>query len=830
MATSESLPTGTVTFLFTDIEGSTRLLEELGDSYADVLDEHRSTLRSAFANHRGVEVGTEGDSFFVAFSSAADAVAAAAEAQDGLRNGPVRVRMGLHMGEPIVTAEGYVGMDVHRAARISSVAHGGQVILSDRIRSMLGSDVSLIDLGLHRLKDLGQPEHLYQLGDQRFPPLRSLNATNLPAQPNPLIGRESELSEVLALLRGEVRLLTLSGPGGTGKTRLALQAAAELVDDFKDGTFWVSLAAITDPQVVISSIEQTLGARLPLADHIDEKRMLLLLDNLEQVLDVGPLLSEVLARCPNLRLLATSRALLRVSAEREYLVPILPADDAVALFRQRAAQSEPEEAVRQICARLDGLPLAVELAAARTRLLSPEDLLARLDRRLPLLTGGTRDAPDRQRTLRATIEWSYDLLDEAEREAFARLAVFAGSFTADAALEVSAADLDVLQSLIEHSLLRRWASGRLGMLETIHEFALEKLNESGEREELRRRHAESLLRILESANLSVEAIQSEQPNRYDIASPEIDNARAALQWALDSGEVATGLRIAVALEQFWVATLPFEGAGWFERLLASGVEIPLDLRAAALRAYGGSIYITGGFEKGTALYQESLAAYRELGDELGVGHLLFRIAYEEFRRGNYEEARRLVEQGLEIHRRLGSRADEAQSLTLLAELATMEGNLDEALALYEEGAERARQSGFLWWLQSTLLSIAELAIRAGELNHKRSALREALELARKTGDRQSEVYSLAVVAHMAALESDTYRAGLYWGTVEAEASRGRIGQWEDSDHRKTLSALIKALEGPDLERGLQAGNVSSLDQAIDEALEYLSVPSGMIAE
>ncbi|HET9200599.1 MAG TPA: adenylate/guanylate cyclase domain-containing protein [Dehalococcoidia bacterium] len=821
-----TLPSGTVTFLFTDIEGSTRLLAELGDDYADVLAAHRRALRAAFTRHGGVEVGTEGDSFFIAFESASEAVAAAREGQANLADERVRVRMGLHTGQPLITDEGYVGMDVHRAARIASVAHGGQVIFSEQTRSQTGDELTITDLGLHRLKDLGQPEHLYQLGDERFPPLRSLNATNLPAQPNALIGRERELADIAALLSDGVRLLTLSGPGGTGKTRLALQAAAELVDEFKDGVFWVPLAAVTDPLVVVSSIEQTLGAKVPLADHVDEKRILLLLDNLEQVVEAGPALVDLLERCPNLHLLVTSRVLLRVSAEREYEVPVLPDDEAVALFKERATVAEPRETVVEICRRLDGLPLAIELAAARTRVLSPEALLERLDQRLPLLTGGARDAPERQRTLRATIEWSYDLLNDDERKLFDRLAVFAGSFTTEAAEEVCGADLDTLQALVEHSLLRRWASGRLGMLETIHEFAVERFEQRDDRDVLRRRHAECLLRTLEAANLSVEAIQAERPNRYDLAAPEIDNVRAVLDWALRSRETELGLRIAIALEQFWVSSLPFEGARWFEQLLQTADNLPPSLRAPALRAYGGSVYIVGEFERGTSLYEQSLAEYRSLGDEPGTGHLLFRIAYEEFRRGEHVEARALVEESLQVQRRLGIRADTAQVLTLLADMAMVEGDREKALDLYRQSAKMARQSGFIWWLQSALLSVVELSMELGDLAGASNALYESLQLGRQTVDRQGSVYALAVSAGLAAKKGDLYHAGLCWGAVEAEESRGRIGQWETGPDREKYWLLVRATPGPELELGLAEGRNLSLDEAIERALA--SLPSGMI--
>src|SRR5215210_3959998 len=484
MSTVRELPCGTVTLLFTDIEGSTRLLEQFGDAYEQVLAEHRRLIREAVAAHDGVEVDTQGDAFFVAFERASDALAAAWEAQRELE---LPVRMGIHTGEPQLTTGGYVGIDVHRAARICAAAHGRQVVVSETTQRLLDG-VPLRDVGEHRLKDLGQPVRLFQLGDEDFPPLRSLNQTNLPTQPNPLVGREREVSELTKLL-GDARLVTLTGPGGSGKTRLALEVAAEVVERFDGGVFWVPLAAVTDPELVEATIAQAMGAHTGLAQHVGSNAMLLLLDNLEQVLAAAPGLSELLEQCANLRLLVTSRALLRVAGERDYPVDPLPEDDAVALFRERAASAEPIEAVQEICRRLDGLPLAVELAAVRTRLLSPSELLERLEHALPILTGGRRDAPERQRTLRATIEWSYDLLADEEQQLFRRLAVFSGSFTIEAAEAVCDAELETLEALLEQSLVRRWASGRLGMLETISEYAREQLEASDEAERIARRHA-----------------------------------------------------------------------------------------------------------------------------------------------------------------------------------------------------------------------------------------------------------------------------------------------------------------------------------------------------
>jgi predicted ATPase/class 3 adenylate cyclase len=486
----QQLPTGRVTFLFTDIEGSTRLLEELADGYVDVIAEHRRLLRDAFARHGGHEVDTQGDAFFVAFGSADDALAAAEDGQSALEAGPVRVRMGIHTGEPVVVREGYVGIDVHRGARICSTAHGGQILISEDARRLLRADDGLKALGLHRLKDLAEPVRLFQLGAEAFPPLRSLNASNLPVQPSPLVGRTRELADVLELVRSS-RLLTLTGAGGSGKTRLALQASAELVEEFEDGVFWVSLAALSDYRYVQPTIAGVLGAKDGIANFVDEKRLLLLLDNLEQVLECAPALAELLRSCPNLRLLVTSRAPLRVTGEQEYEVPPLPEVEAIELFSQRARQVkrdfEADGDVAEICRRLDGLPLAVELAAARVRTLTARQILERLGRSLDLLTIGPRDVPERQRTLRATIEWSYELLDPEEKALLARLAVFVGGCSLAAAEDVCAANTDTLHSLVEKSLLRHDAE-RFSMLETIREYATVHLDVRTDADEIRARH------------------------------------------------------------------------------------------------------------------------------------------------------------------------------------------------------------------------------------------------------------------------------------------------------------------------------------------------------
>ena len=454
----EDLPTGTVTFLITDVEGSTKLLHELGaERYAEALAEHRRIVREALASLGGVEVDAQGDEFFAAFPSAAGALAAAAEIADGLAPGPIRVRIGLHTGTALVTDEGYVGDDVHVAARIAAAGHGGQILVSDATAALAfrGSEpqaTSLLELGEHRLKDVEEAVSIFQLGDGTFPPLRTISNTNLPRPPSIFVGRERELEQVLARIAGGARLVTLTGPGGSGKTRLAIEAAGALVPDYEAGVFWVGLGSLRDPGLVTETIARALGAKNGLADHIGERELLVLLDNLEQVVAAAGELSKLLSSCPNLTLLATSRELLRVQGEVEFAVPPLAEPEAVALFCERA-QLEPSEEIRELCVRLDALPLAVELAAARTKALTPGQILDRLSERLDLLRGG-RDADPRQQTLRATIEWSYDLLSDREQTLFRALSILPGGCALEAAEQVSGADLDTLQSLVEKSLLR----------------------------------------------------------------------------------------------------------------------------------------------------------------------------------------------------------------------------------------------------------------------------------------------------------------------------------------------------------------------------------------
>jgi predicted ATPase/class 3 adenylate cyclase len=643
------LPTGTVTLLFTDIEGSTRLLQRAGEAYSTLLVEHRRLLGDAFRAQGGVVVDSEGDAFFVAFASAKDAVAAAAEAQRALAGhewqgaNEIRVRIGLHTGEPRVVEGRYVGLDVHHAARVMSAGHGGQVLVSEATRALLDDGTRLRDLGEHRLKDLSRPQRLYQLElddlPGEFPPLKTLDnrPTNLPVQPNELIGRERELEEAALLQRDDVRLLTLIGTGGTGKTRLALQLAAEVVDQFQHGVFFVSLAPVRDWELVAPTIARTLGLREQagetvletLIEYVRDRELLLVLDNFEQVLAAAPAVAGLSSSAPALKLLVTSRTPLHLSGERTYPVPPLALPESVRLFADRAhaaalefaVTDENEDAVAEICRRLDRLPLAIELAAPRIRSLPPEALLRRLDQRLKLLTGGAQDLDERQRTLRATIEWSYELLPEAERALFAQLGVFVGGCRLDAAEALCDSlgidVLDGLQSLVEKSLLRQRADAdgepRFWMLETIREYALQLLAEAGTLADTRRRHADWFVALAEQVD--VESRTGDQSASFEQLDADIANLRAALDWAEETRDGELMLRLATALWGFWATRGHIaEGTTVLEEALTLARRRP----ARALVGFC-ALHLLRGWSEGLADdIDEALRACEELGDDYSL--------------------------------------------------------------------------------------------------------------------------------------------------------------------------------------------------------------------
>jgi predicted ATPase/class 3 adenylate cyclase/DNA-binding CsgD family transcriptional regulator len=842
------LPTGTVTLLFTDIEGSTRLLQQLGERYASVLAECRVLLQAVFQRFHGHEVDTQGDAFFVAFARATDAVAAAVVAQRTLASHPwpedvtIRVRMGLHTGEPDRSTESYVGLDVHHAARIMGAGHGGQVLLSETTRDLvahsLPEGVSLLDVGAHRLKDLQHPSHLFQLVmaglPADFPPLRTLDSSpnNLPLQPTPFIGRQKEVDAIgQLLLREEVHLVTLTGPGGVGKTRLALQVAAELSEHFPDGTWFVSLAPISDPDLVIPTLTQTLGLReardqVPL-EHLKgslhEKKTLLLLDNFEQVVSAAMLIADLLTVCPRLKVLVTSREGLHVRAEREFPVPALALPDArrlpdlltlsqyeaVALFIERAQAVKPDfqvtnanaPAVAEICTRLDGLPLAIELAAARSKLFPPQALLTRLEQRLPLLTRSARDVPARQQTLRQTIQWSYDLLSAQEQRLFRRLTVFAGGCSWQAIEAVSAACqddttpvLEAVASLIDKNLLQQTAPEgeelRLMMLETIREYGLEALATSGEMEVIRQAHATYYLQVAEEAEPELGGLQAVVA--LERLEQELDNLRAVMRWSLEreemGGSIEIALRLGAALWQFWrVRGHVSEGRTFLEQALvkSKGIEAPVRVKAliaaarladsqddtdraealcdeslALCRELGDtrgialSLHLLGKIASwrsnlGVAESEEALALFREVGDKDGIASSLADLAHHVYHQGEYARAMSLHEEALVLWREVGHKDRVAQSYVCVAEMLFFsQGDPARVYPLLDEGLALSRELGYKLGIAKGITLSGELALSQGDAALARCLIEQSLVLCRETGNQEDIARSLFVLGRV----------------------------------------------------------------------------------
>ena len=810
----QNLPTGTVTLLFTDIAGSTHLLRQLGDHYARVLSECRQVQRTVFGQWNGHVVDTQGDAFFVVFARATDAVSAAVAAQRALsshlfpRGAVVHVRMGLHTGAPQRTAEGYVGLDVHRAARVMSTGHGGQVLLSQTTCSLVEQDlpdgVQVRDLGEHRLKDLGRPMHLFQLVisdlPADFPPLHTLERfpNNLPVQPTPFLGREQEVAAIGGLLhREDVRLVTLTGPGGMGKTRLALQVAADVSELFKSGVFFVNLAPISDPALVLPTIAETLTIREGsgrtllerLTEELRQRPMLLLLDNFEQVVSAAEQVAALLATCPQLKVLVTSREVLHVRAEHEFPVPPLAVPDpdhlpdlatlshqaAVALFLQQAQAVRPDfqltdvnaRAIAELCARLDGLPLAIELAAARMKLFSPRALLARLGQRLAVLTGAARDVPTRQQTLRNTIAWSYHLLDVEEQRLFRRLSVFAGGCTVEAIEALCAPPgspsepiLDEVASLIDKSLLQRvepraGEEPRFVMLETIREYALECLESVGEMEAARRAHATYFLRLAEEADRELGGPQ--QARWLEQLEEERDNLRAVMQWSLthmeEEGEMA--LLLGGILGRSWYLRSDFsEGWDFLERVLRRG-DGGAAVRAKALYAAARLHEAQGNHDQAEVLCEQSLALYRESKDTAGVAATLHLLADVAWGRGNLAPARVQAEEALARFQEIGDKGQVAYVLIHLGGLAVEQGEYARARLLLEESLAINRELGDTSNIALSLLHLARLCRSSGgDLAQAHSLLDESWALYRELGDKSSIASCLSLSGMLALSEGD----------------------------------------------------------------------------
>jgi predicted ATPase/class 3 adenylate cyclase len=893
------LPSGTVTFLFTDVEGSTRLLRRLRGRYAEVLGEHHRLLRAAFVEHGGREVHTEGDAFFVAFARASDAVAAAVDAQRALgsqrwpEGADVRVRMGVHSGEAEVRMGDYVGLDVHRAARICSVGHGGQVLISSSTRELvagdLPADVSLKDLGEHVLKDLDRREHLFQLvvGDLRadFPPLASLSpgsgrANGLPPLPNRTIGRADDVRAVTdRLVVDGVRLLTLAGPGGVGKTRLALEAARSAQGDFADGAYFISLAALRRPEDVPGAIVKALAVLVLSGESADRaaerflsaKHLLLVVDNFEHLLAAAPFIGTLLSACPRLAVVATSREPLGLQAEERYAVsPLAPATEGVALFCARARAHDPgfdlddgnAPAVAEICRRLDGLPLAIELAAARCGLLSADEIAERLHAALGVLGPGARDAPARQQTLSATIDWSHELLTEDEKQCFRRFAVFAGGATVQAAETITHAGLDTLDGLVAKSLLVRarqtTGPSRVWMLATIRAYADERLSSAAEVDAVREDHYRCYLALArhhgtERALWGADA--SEHLARLDA---EVDNLRAALAWAVGQRTAGKALAMAAALGRYWIIRNRYaEAVEWIDHALSlPGADDHPALHVRALCTKARCLWQMGFTAEQPEIVAEADAIARRLGDPVILSQVLRLRVQHEVDEERLEVADSVADEALhwaqvggdewEIAGALGDRAIAASGIADLRErveraasLLTEVGNIHQLANLLNSAAyaalclgserdaadfaaraapmARALDSRFEAMINSGNAGLA--ALLTGETDAAAHAFREELALCGEMVVRPVLFEGLLGLAAVAVARGDDTRAARLVGAAAAhryDQPRNPVEARLD----ETFFKPARARCGPEeWDAAARAGRALSFEGAIAYALE-----------
>ena len=916
----QQLPTGTVTFLFTDIEGSTALAQRYPDALPSLLAQHHTILHQSIAAHHGHVFQIAGDAFSAAFFTASDAVLAALVAQRRLHHeawdpSPVKVRMGIHTGAAQASAidsvaGGYVGyLTLTRTQRIMSAAHGGQTLLSaatqELVRDQLPPDMTLRDMGAHRLKDLTRPEHLFQLVAADLPavflPLKTLDLHphNLPVQPTAFIGREQAIASISSLLqRHDVRLLTLTGPGGTGKTRLSIQVAAELLDRFADGVWFVNLAPISESDLVLPAIVQTLGMRETsdrslldqLKDYLQERQLLLLLDNVEQVVSASPLISELLATAAQLKVLVTSRVALHLSGEHEIAVSPLSLPDrahlpaverltqyeAVRLFVERAQAVNADfavtnanaPAVAEICARLDGLPLAIELAAARSKLFTPQALLARLERRLKLLTSGARDLPARQQTLRNTIAWSYDLLAVEQQVLFARLAVFVGGWTLEAAEALCAAHDDLasdvfdgIAALVDQSLVRQIeglaGEPRFTMLETIREYAWDRLSARAETMWIEEQHANYFLALAEEAE---SYLWSVDPDRWLMRlEAEHDNVRAALEWFTGRAETEQALRLAGALALFWQSHEHMaEGRRWLPKLLTMSSGIAAPIRAKAL--LGATQFCLEDLTTARGYIAESLALYRALSDTVGTIRALHTLGAIEVDHGNLALAKTCVEESLRlcesvadtpypgwalllqgrialhqgdaaqaasygqrslaIMRRLGNRRGVAGLLTSVGDVYRLEGDYQRAVVYNQESLALCREIGNKGMTALVLHNLGHTVLRQGDQQYALDCFAEGLRLSRDIGDRALSGLCLAGMASMAAVYGQPERATRLFSAAEAQfdALSYILEPQDRSDNERNLAIAREQLSEELFSDVWAAGRALTLEQATIEAL------------
>jgi predicted ATPase/class 3 adenylate cyclase len=892
---------GTLTFLFTDIEGSTRLEQEIGTpAYGSILERHRTLLRAAFEAHGGREQGTEGDSFFVVFPNAPDALSAAIEAQRSLGSEAwppgtdVRVRMGLNAGEASTAGGSLVGLAINRAARIAAAAHGGQIVVSEAVRSLVEAapGVTLRPLGRHRLKDLGEPQALLQVEAEglraEFPPLRSIDArpNNLPTQLTSFVGRERELAEAGALLSAN-RLVTLTGPGGTGKTRLSLQVAAERAESYPDGIFFVALETVREPGLVASRLASAVGivevARRTIDQSLHEwlqgKSVLFVLDNFEQVLDAGPVVAELLRAAPGVTVLATSRAPLRVSGEQEYPVPGLPTPpdpsqltalelarlpvaertldiaalttyEAVRLFIARAGAVKPgfqvtnenAPAVAAICARLHGMPLAIELAAARVKLLAPDAILARLERQLTVLAAGSRDLPERQQTLRGAIAWSYDILDEGSRRLLDRLSVFSGGIDLEAATAIcgSAAELglevdDGLLSLADQSLIRtldQEGEPRFDILETIREFATERLADRGEAAELAARHSAWFLAFAE--RFAPELDGSDQRAILERFEVEHDNLRAVLDRAVLAADADTAIRLAFAIWRFWQKRGHLDEARRRLQAIAAEPWSTADpiLRARLLEALGGVHWWQGDIAAMTPAYSGAVELWRQIGDRSELANALYNYSFifsvpvDPSRRSETLDpdgkGARALEEALAIYRELGDAHGEANVLWGIGNSAFFANRPDSGAPEFQRALELFRGLGDRTMEGWSLHMLGGALLRTGHPTESLSSMRHALRHFHEASDAAGVTLVLGDLSSQALVQGDLPRAARIWGSAQnlidaTGAGLATLNEgWLENAH---VPHIRNAMSEEDLDRYAKEGAAMSLEEAVAYALD-----------
>jgi predicted ATPase/class 3 adenylate cyclase len=893
---------GTLTFLFSDIEGSTRLLDELGsEAYKRVLERQAELLRAAFAAHDGREEGTEGDSFFVVFDSAVEAVSAAVEAQRALATEPwppgveLNVRMGLHAGAASASAAGLVGIDVHRAARIAAAAHGGQIVVSDTVRSLvtpgLHAGITLRGLGSHRLKDLREPQPLSQVVAaglrMEFPPLSSLDArpNNLPTQLTSFVGRERELAEAGALLEAN-RMVTLTGPGGTGKTRLSLQVAANAAERYPDGVFFVALETVREPPLVVPRITGAIGlaeagnrgAEAILREWLGSKKVLLVLDNFEQVLGAGPVVADLLRDAPALSVLVTSRAALRVYGEQEYPVPGLPTPpdlstlsklelaslpaeartvdaaalssyESVRLFIARATAVRPDfrvtnenaPAVAAIAARLHGMPLAIELAAARIKLFSPDALRARLEDQLGLLSAGARDLPERQQTLRGAIAWSYDLLDEGQRRLLDRLSVFEGGIDLAAAEAVcgpaSEIGVDVVHGLIalaDQSLIRSAETGgepRFALLDTIEAFAGEMLAKRGETAEIGRRHSAWFLALAQ--RIAPELAGTDQRRLLDQLELEHDNLRVVLDRAVAAGDAATAIGLSFAIWRFWQKRGHLSVAR--RRLDAMAAtpwsrEDPI-LRARLMEALGGVCWWQADITGMRPAYEEAAEIWRGIGDKSELANALYNLSFvyavpehPETMSGPVDpegNGERLQDEALELYRELGDARGEANVLWGKGNKKYFSERTDAGVDEFMQALVKFRAVGDRTMEAWSLHMAGSGLLRIKRPDEARPLLVEALQHFYQAGDAAGMTLVIDDLSALALADDDPERAARLWGAGRSltAASGATIATFTDTYVEAELRPHVSQMVNPgDLERWAAEGGRLSLDAAVAYAL------------